>query len=188
MDSIIRRKVNVIRRVNVRYHNASESETVSRTTDRCVRSLVCLYNIVDGYWIPDRGKVEARAVSEMSTEPMVQLLRVIRDNSSNCSLLSDSGLNNTMMPAGKCRCCCARMSHDLEPRVCSVNIAKIVRSQEMIADVPTFPYVKEYTIPEDRFIVSENECEDEMFEMSNAVKSDLKLIPDSESRYVVSML
>ena len=80
------------------------------------------------------------------------------------------------------------MSHDLEPRVCSVNIAKIVRSQEMIADVPTFPYVKEYAIPEDRFIVPENEYEDEMFEMSNAVKSDFKLIPDSESRYVVSML
>ena len=69
------------------------------------------------------------------------------------------------------------MSHDLEPRVCSVNIAKIGRSQEMVADVPTFPYVKEYATAEDRFIVPENEfeCKDEMFEMLTAVEVDFNL-------------
>ena len=45
MDSLIRSKDQKIRRVNVRYYNAGEN--VPRITDRCVRSLVRLFNVED---------------------------------------------------------------------------------------------------------------------------------------------
>ena len=76
---------------------------MARTTDRCVRSLVRLFNIEDSYWVNDMDKVAelvkevTRTVPVEDAELMVQPLRVIRDNSGNCSLLNDSSLNNIRM-------------------------------------------------------------------------------------------
>ena len=184
VDSITKSRDNSVRRVDIRYHNAGENG--SRTTDRCVRSLVRLFNVEDDYWVSDMDKVaemikEARRVMpEDNAQPVVQPLRLIRNNSGNYSLLSDSSLNNTRMSAGKCRCCCAghcaMMSHDLGPRVCTVTAARVNRSNEMVADAPTFPYFKEKVDPEDRFIVPEGEYdEDEMFEMFTAIETDFNL-------------
>ena len=185
VDSITRSKDNSIRRVAIRYHNAGESG--SRTTDRCVRCLVRLFNVEDDYWVRDMEKVaemikEARGIeTEDSGEPVVEPLRVIRSKSGNYSLLSDSSLNNSRMSAGKCRCCCAghcaMMSHDHEPRVYSVAAARVKKSNEMVAAVPDFPYVKERVENEERFIIPEGEYdyEDEMFEMFTAVERDFTL-------------
>ena len=74
VDAIIRSKDQSIRRVTVRYHNAGEKEP--RFTDRCVRSLVRLFNIEDDYFVNDMDRVKdllekVRAEDGKSKHPLV---------------------------------------------------------------------------------------------------------------------
>ena len=184
VDAIIRSKDQSIRRVTVRYHNAGEKEP--RFTDRCVRSLVRLFNIEDDYFVNDMDRVKdllekVRAEDGKSKHPLVQPLRVIRDASGNYSLCNNSSLNNTSMSSGKCLCCCsghcAMMSHELGARVYSVNASKIERCEEMYGDAAAFPYVKEKVSEEDVTIAPavQFEYEDEMFQMLTALETDFNL-------------
>ena len=56
VDSVVRSKDGVIRRVTVRYHNAGES--FPRFTERSVRSLVRLFNVEDTYFVHDLEMTE----------------------------------------------------------------------------------------------------------------------------------
>ena len=56
IDSVERGKDGVVRRVNVKYSNPNEN--VHRFTDRCVRSLVKLFNLEDSTWRDDMEEVE----------------------------------------------------------------------------------------------------------------------------------
>ena len=47
----------VVRRAAIRYHNHGENNC--RYTDRCVRSLVRLFDIEDHYWVRDISEYEA---------------------------------------------------------------------------------------------------------------------------------
>ena len=61
IDEVIRSRDGVIRRVNVRYHNANEDQP--RVTDRCVRSIVRLFNIDEGSWKDDMLQVQKKLAS-----------------------------------------------------------------------------------------------------------------------------
>jgi len=56
VNDYVKSKDGEIRRVEILYHNASES--CSRTTDRSIRSVVKLFNPDDGSWKQDMDKVE----------------------------------------------------------------------------------------------------------------------------------
>ena len=185
MDSIVKSKDNKIRRVSVRYHNAGEAGP--RFTDRCVRSLVRLFNIEDSYFVNDLELVEKLLKeineNEVDREPRVQPLRVIKDSSGNY-MLNSSNLNNSRMASGKCDCCCsghcAMMSHEVKPRVFTVSAAVFQRSEGVVTNI-AFPYVKEKASLEDMEIVpaAEYETRDEMFEMLTALETDFHLIPET---------
>ena len=63
VDSVVRSKDGVIRRVNVRYHNAGES--FPRFTERSVRSLVRLFNVEDSYFVHDLEMTEKMIETKM---------------------------------------------------------------------------------------------------------------------------
>ena len=56
VDDFIRSRDGIIRRVIIKYHNASED--CSRTTDRAIRSIVKLFNVDEGSWRQDMDKVQ----------------------------------------------------------------------------------------------------------------------------------
>ena len=185
VHDFIKSKDKKIRRVSVRYFNAGEDGP--RFTDRCVRSLVRLFNIEDSYFVNDLDKVD-KLLKELNEtdanpEPRVQPLRVVRDSSGNYRL-NNSNLNNSRMAAGKCDCCCsghcAMMSHELRQRAYTVSAAVVRRSEVAVPDV-AFPYIKEKASLEDMEIVpaAELEAKDEMFEMLTALETDFHLIPET---------
>ena len=180
VDSLIRSKDQKIRRVNVRYYNAGEN--VPRITDRCVRSLVRLFNVEDSYFVHDLDQVEklVKEMSENEEERRVQPLRVLRDSSGSYRL-NNSSLNNSRMSSGQCQCCCyghcSMMSHNIEPRVYTINAAMHKRSKEMSEESEAFPYIKEKTSLEDSFMTPTAEMEppDELFAMVTALQTDFNI-------------
>eukprot|EP00092_Neocalanus_flemingeri_P018101 GFUD01019591.1.p1 GENE.GFUD01019591.1~~GFUD01019591.1.p1 ORF type:complete len:2548 (-),score=673.50 GFUD01019591.1:927-8570(-) len=61
VDEVVKSKDGIIRRVNVKYHNPTETEP--RFTDRSVRKIVRLFNVEDGSWKEDMMKVQAKLSS-----------------------------------------------------------------------------------------------------------------------------
>ena len=182
VDSLIKSKDQKIRRVVIRYHNASEN--VPRTTDRCVRSLVRLFNVEDAYFVRDLDLVEQlikqMAEKESDEERRVQPLRIMRDRSGNYTL-NNASLNNSRMAAGLCNCCCSghcsMMSHDIGKRVYTVTVAMFEQSQETIEQNDVLPYVKEKISYEDCNIVPTDEdgSEDEFMVMLTALNTDFNI-------------
>ena len=182
VDSIIKSKDQKIRRVNIRYYNAGED--FPRETDRCVRSLVRLFNVDDAYFIRDLDLVD-KLIKQMSEqegedERRVQPLRIVRDSSGNYKL-NNASLNNSRMAAGLCNCCCSghcsMMSHDIGPRVYTVPSAMYERSQETAEQSDHFPYVKEKISYEDRCIIPADEDgpEDAFLSMFTALETDFNI-------------
>ena len=182
VESITRSKDNKVRRVKIRYHNASED--FPRDTDRCVRSCVRLFNVEDNYFIRDLDLVDKlikqMAEQESEEERRVQPLRLVRDSSGNYKL-NNASLNNSSIADGQCNCCChghcSMMSHDVGPRVFTVSAAMVNRSQEMVEMSDNFPYVKEPFRYEDFNIVSveEDGPKDEFLSMFAALETDFNI-------------
>ena len=86
VDSVIRSKDGVVRRVTVKYHNHGDS--APKFTDRAVRSLVKLFNIHDNYFIEDMSHVE-KLMSKLSTEA---------EGVANVMTANTRGLNKSRCP------------------------------------------------------------------------------------------
>lgn len=182
VDGIVRSKDGKVRRVNIRYHNSGED--FPRDTDRCVRSLVRLFNVDDNYFVRDLDLV-AQLIKEMSEQEgeedrRVQPLRFVKDASGNYKLNSAS-LNNSRMASGQCNCCCSghcsMMSHNIGSRVHTISCAMFERSQEMAEQSDYFPYAKEKVSLEDCHIIPEDEDgpKDEFLSMFTALETDFNL-------------
>ena len=61
MEEVVRSKDKKIRRVTIRYFNASEDQP--RFTDRSVRAIVKLFNVEDGSWLDDMAMVQQKLAS-----------------------------------------------------------------------------------------------------------------------------
>ena len=69
------------------------------------------------------------------------------------------------------------MSHNIEPRVYTINAVVYKRSKEMSEESEAFPYIKEKTSLEDSFITPAAEMEppDELFAMVTALQTDFNI-------------
>ena len=101
VDSVTRSKDGVVRRVNIRYFNAGDSQP--KFTDRAVRSLVRLFNIEDNYFIEDMAEVEKlmkKTQENLISEDKIKPIRVVRTE--------DGGykVKDADRVVAKCASCC----------------------------------------------------------------------------------
>ena len=101
VDSVVRSKDGVIRRVNVRYHNAGES--FPRFTERSVRSLVRLFHVEDSYFVHDlevtEKMIETLEENDEGNDNAPPPLRLVRLKDGNFKIANTS--------YNKSCCCCA---------------------------------------------------------------------------------
>ena len=126
IDSVERSKDGVVRRVKVRYYN--HDENYARFSERCVRSLVRLFNIEDNYWIEDMAKYE-KLVQELKTEARkekVDPVLIVKNADGNYAVKS----NAAAKPEMSCDCCCqahCKLNFHSKSRksTIGVNLAKL---------------------------------------------------------------
>ena len=100
VDSVTFGTDGLIREASIRYCNASEE--VSRYTVRSVRSLVRLFNVMDGHWRQDMEEVQ---------KMLAQLdVKVTLEEQAGAELICDhlvDGSDNLVDDPTLCKCCCA---------------------------------------------------------------------------------
>ena len=96
VDTIERSKDGAVRRANIRYYNYGENNC--RFTDRCVRSLVRLFNIEDNYWINDISKCEL-LVKDLQRKAK-------NDEDVHGSFVRSDGRSACFVKSNNCSCCC----------------------------------------------------------------------------------
>ena len=119
VDEVERSNDGIIRRVSIKYHNASED--IPRFTDRSVRSVVKLFNVDEGTWKTDMAQVQkllndcgADIQLESSGEEESIGNNITTSGNSNfgySNLLADSCARSDATPELegelRCECCCA---------------------------------------------------------------------------------
>ena len=104
IDTVVRGRDNLVRRVKIRYVNPLEvsdqgQRSVERLTDRAVRSVVRLFNIEDTTWRQDLARVEA-LVKDLGVE----------------SLTNNSGVPADSLPCSHCCSAhCSLLGHPVRP-------------------------------------------------------------------------
>ena len=91
VEAVKRGMDGLIREATVKYCNASED--IPRYTDRSIRSLVRLFNVMDGHWRQDMEQVQ-RLLNELKVEAKLE-------NS------DDNNIQATHEDPTLCSCCCA---------------------------------------------------------------------------------
>ena len=118
IDSVVRSKDGVIRRVSVKYHN--HGDTAPKYTDRAVRTIVRLFNLDDNYFIEDLAKVEEliNAIQRKDVAmPRVDPVRLVRSSSGVYEVAAtdvDADVVRDVLPAD-CDCCCDGHCHLTHP-------------------------------------------------------------------------
>ena len=184
VDSVKRSKDGVIRRVDIRYKNASEVDKKgrgpARTTERAVRHLVKLFNVEENYFVHDMEMVEdlLKSLEKDNKIDEVPELRVTIDND-GVNKITDKGL----IPPDSCNCCCVghcafQKSWDTfhgtgkvaGVRCTGVTLAKLASAPACLE----FPYVKEIYTEEDYSIQPylAMEAEDELYNAITAMETN----------------
>ena len=102
VDSVTRSRDGVVRRANIRYFNHGENQ--ARFTDRAVRSLVCLFNVEDNYFIRDMAEVEVfiKELMKKSSDKVDKKVTPIK-----LKRIGDKEYE-TVALCIPCGCCCTR--------------------------------------------------------------------------------
>mgnify|MGYP001263241085 FL=1 len=115
IESVTRRKDNIVRRVEVRYHNAGDVSpqyavvkvSNPKYTDRAVRALVKLFSVEDSYFIEDMNEVE-RNIKELDRRAHLMKnvvsdkVQRYEDGSYSVNLVKNSECNKVCCCAGHC--------------------------------------------------------------------------------------
>ena len=188
IESIIRSKDGVVRRVNIRYNNASEVDDngrgLPRETERSVRDIVRLFNVEDNYFVHDLQQVED-LIKQLEKDAEVDKFSEIRLEIDNNGV--DKLRDKALMPLDSCQCCCSAHcklmawdeSHKIG-RVSGVTLARLLPDAE--TSEVDFPYTKEQRRPFDDSIRPglALESSDDFFAMFTALETDFSLSPSAE--------
>ena len=178
VDSVVRSKDGVIRRVTVRYYNYGEK--TPRFTDRAVRSLVRLFNIEDNYWVNDMAKCEELVKEFQKKQPKekVDPIKIVRAADGQFKVRGGEASVKK-----SCGCCCvshcalSREYHNSAGRVVGTDLAKLDDTPDVGG--LTFPNIYERDLVEDLCIdeplLSEVEMKDEIIAMMTAMGTDFGL-------------
>ena len=149
VESVTKSKDGVVRRVEVRYHNAGDVSdkyamveiSPPKFTDRAVRSLVKLFSIEDAYFIEDMNEVE-RTIKEMDRRAHL-VKNIVTDRVQRCE---DGSYNVNLIKNIECDkvCCCAgHCGHNHHPRM--KTLSQLMRGdprvQPGVTDAVLYPDV-----------------------------------------------
>ena len=190
IESIVRSKDGIVRRVNIRYNNASEVDDngrgLSRETERSVRDIVRLFNVEDNYFVHDLQQVED-LIKQLEKDAEVDKFAEIRLEIDNNGAGVDKLRDKALIPLDSCQCCCSAHcklmawdeSHKIG-RVSGVTLARLLPDAE--TSEVDFPYTKEQRRPFDDSIRPglAMESSDDFFAMFTALETDFSLSPSAE--------
>ena len=143
VHSVERSSDGVVRRAVIRYHNHGENNC--RYTDRCVRSLVRLFDIEDNYWVRDISEYEAlldALKKEDARGEKVKPIKLVKQPH------GDYKIKGNAASMSKCNCCCeghcklSKNKHVGSSKI-AANLTKMMVNAEV--EEHEFPniYVKE---------------------------------------------
>ena len=138
VDTIERSKDGAVRRAKIRYYNYGENNC--RFTDRCVRSLVRLFNIEDNYWINDISKCEM-LVKDLQRKAKT-------DGDVHGSFVGSGDRSACFVRSKNCSCCCeshCNLSKNNHVGRCSLKNVTLAHLSNAIEDEMEleFPYIYE---------------------------------------------
>ena len=176
IDSVQRSKDGAVRRAYVRYYNYGED--AHRITDRCVRSLVRLFNVEDNYWVDEMAKCEmlVKELRRKAGDSKVEPLKLLKKPNGEYEIKSKQA---TYCKSKKCKCCCVghckliKHCHQGSNRM-KVNLSQLMKVEHEEFE---FPHIYEQDLLEEESFgqaesMSMFDSKDPLYEMMMAMETN----------------
>ena len=147
VDSVIKSRDGVVRRVVVRYYN--HNENVPRFTERAVRSLVRLFNVEDNYFVDDMAKVEemVAGLQHKTKEEKVTPIKLVKNDEGGYKIAKSKVSVVTICNSCCCVAHCKQSFHNSSGSLAGVCLS-IKVDTEVKMESFEFPHVYEADLME----------------------------------------